>query len=123
MDVEVHEELLLLEVCYLLTQLLREIDRRMQHLTRVLILPIQVTSRQRAPIVPVDHTVHIEHRYDVELKMLLQVLDQNLLFLRFGVEKRVENALDHPGSSGLAWVDARRNHYHLLFDVGLWLVV
>ena len=52
---------------------------------------VQVLTGQRTPIVAVDHTIWIQHRYDLEN----EVFAKSLRLWRIADEK-VDNALHHP---------------------------
>ena len=91
MEVEIKEELLLVLLLKGLAKLLGVINCRMKHLIRLQILSVEVTSCQRASVVPIDDSICVQHRYDINFKVLSQILHE-LLFLR---RRRIEKEI-HP---------------------------
>lgn len=114
MEVKVKEELFIFMGHQCVTKFLRVVDRWMQGFAGLWILPVKVASCQRAPIISIDDSVYIKHRYYVELKVVLQVVNQHSLLLIFWVEQGVNQAVYHPGCPSLPRVNPWCEHDDLL---------
>ena len=92
----------------------------MQSFTWLKPLPIEIACCQRASVIAVDYSIHVKHWYYVELEMVLQVFYKFFFFL-FGVEQCVNKSMYHPRGSCFSGMNSAREHYNLLFLVGVFV--
>jgi len=64
--------------------------------------PIQVTPRQRTPVVPIDYAVRVKHGNYFENK----VVSEQFSFLIIWVRQEVYQSAHHPGADSFTWVDS-----------------
>ena len=93
----------------LLDQALCVEDGRMQCLVWRLPSSVKITSCQTTPIVPVDDTIGVEHRHDLEYEILTQ--HSSLDVVRIGQES--QHTAHHPRAHRLTRVHSGRD-YHAL---------
>ena len=81
-------------------QLLGVVDGWMENFGGCFPSTIQVTARQRAPIVAIDDAVWVQHWNNFEDK----VLPQQLRLYRVRRSKEVESSFHHPRANGFSRV-------------------
>jgi hypothetical protein len=87
-------------------KLLEVVDGRVEPLHRAVPLPVQVDTRQRAPVVAVDHPVGIQHGDDFKFEMV----SQGLGFHRLSRQK-IDDAFRHPTEQQPV-TDTRKQNVH-----------
>jgi len=83
-------------------------EEKLKYLARLLSLPVQVSSDERAAVIPVDRPVRVDHGNDLEHAELSE-----LLGVLGGPREEVEHPLHHERPAGLSWV-LPREEYHSL---------
>lgn len=114
-DVQVHEEGFFFHLRYLVQQVLGRVHRRVEYLRGRLTKPaIQVDRCERAAVVSIYDAVGVEHRHEVEIEVVLQILNQQLLFVALRVQQALQQPVHDPAGLGFARVHARRNEDDVL---------
>lgn len=90
----------------LFDELLSVIDSRMNNFRRRLPPAIEITPCQRTPIVTVNNSVRIQHRYYLENEIFSE--KPSLHVVR--VSDELDNAAHHPGAHSFPWMDPCWNH-------------
>ncbi len=81
----------------------------MKLLRRIFSHPVQITPYNRTPVIPIDHTIRIEHRNNVKHESL-----SHLLGLLIIGNEEINKALDFVASKGFSRMDSSCNYYCFL---------
>lgn len=77
-------------------------------------LPIQIRPKQITPVIPINHPIDIQHRYDLENEVLPQHPRRRMI-----TQQIIDDVFDQMAHHSLAWVDARCEEYDFLLFRGV----
>ncbi len=101
-----HHLVLLVTASY---QLLREVNGRVKQFGRIWPSAIEVTANHRCSVMPVDHSIWIEHRYDFKNKGVSKQLRSLVVFLK----QKFHRALNQELGVRFPWVYPGSQHDNL----------